>query len=422
MESVATLARRPGGTKRITVPRSHVDGRAGGPAGGHPRWPVAPVRPCTWPSAPEQAAQRVQPGHQAAVTALIADPGVEGAIGLQVGAAGRAGRGPRGQVREGPHHPFGGHVGQAETAQARRVDQPAAPGQRQRHRRRGRVTAPPGHRADRADGPVRPRDQRVDHGGLAHPGMPDQHADPAGQRVAERVELGAGQRLAEHHVGDAERAVRVEQEGGRREVGLGQDEQRGQARVVGGDQETVDQPRPGRRIGEGGDDHQLVRVGHDDPFHRVGVVGGTAQDGRARLDPHHPGEGARLAGDVPGQRDPVAHHHAAAAEFAGPHRGHRAVPDQSPVTAAVHRRHEGLGRVLVGGPAPGPWPGALRGPDPDVVLVQVGVGRLPVQGARSSIAAHAEVKPGNVLPTVATFSTCRPGTTRPSTAAAITRR
>ena len=174
-------------------------------------------------------------------------------------------------------------------------------------------------------------------------------------------------------------------------------EQRGQARVVGGDQETVDQPGPGRGVGEGGDDHQLVRVGHDDPFHRVGVVGGAAQHGRARLDPDHPGEGARLAGDVPGQRDPVAHHHAAAAEFAGPHRGHRAVPDESPVTAAVHRRHEGLGRVLVRGPAPGPWPGALRGPDPDVILVQVGVGRLPVQGARSSIAAHARGEAGERL-------------------------
>ena len=97
-------------------------------------------------------------------------------------------------------------------------------------------------------------------------------------------------------------------------------------------------------------------------------------------------------------------------------------PDQGPVPAAVDRRHERLGRVLVRGPAPGPWPRALRGPDPDVILVQVGVGRLPVQGARSSIAAHAPVKPGNVLPTVATFSTCRPGTARPSTAAAITSR
>src|ERR1039457_2900353 len=82
-------------------------------------------------AAAEQAAQGVQPGRQAAVPALIADRGIERAVGLQVVAAARAGRGPRCEVGEGPDHPFRGHVGQAEAAQPRRVDQPATAGQRQ---------------------------------------------------------------------------------------------------------------------------------------------------------------------------------------------------------------------------------------------------------------------------------------------------
>ena len=199
-------------------------------------------------------------------------------------------------------------------------------------------------------------------------------------------------------------------------------EQRGQPGVVGGDQEAVDQPRPGRRVGERGDDHELVALATmtrstgsvSSADRRSTDVRGSTRTTRARVP------GSPETSPASATRSPTTT--LRAAELAGPHRGHRAVPDQGPVAAAVHRGHERLGRVLVRGPAPGPWPGALRRPDPDVILVQVGVGRPPVQGARSSIAAHTEVKPGNVLPTVAAFSTRRPGTARPSTAAAITSR
>ena len=56
-----------------------------------------------------------------------------------------------------------------------------------------------------------------------------------------------------------------------------------------------------------------------------------------------------------------------------------------------------------------------------VDLMGYGEADRPLDGD-FSIAAQVDVKPGNVLPTVATFSTRRPGTTRPSTAAAITSR
>ena len=88
------------------------------------------------------------------------------------------------------------------------------------------MPAPPGHRADRADGPVGIRDQRVDQGGLAHPGVTDEHADPAVEGLAQRGEPCRVQRAAEHHVADAQRRVGVQQVIGAGQVGLGQAEQR----------------------------------------------------------------------------------------------------------------------------------------------------------------------------------------------------
>ena len=60
------------------------------------------------------------------------------------------------------------------------------------------------------------------------------------------------------------------------QVGLGQAEQRGQPGVEPGHQDAVDHPGPRRGIGEGGDDHQLVGVGHDRSLVRVVVVCRTA--------------------------------------------------------------------------------------------------------------------------------------------------
>ena len=135
--------------------------------------------------------------------------------------------------------------------------------------------------------------------------------------------------------------------------------------------------------------------------------------------PDDPGERAGRARGVPGQRDPVADDHAAAAQFPGRHRGDHAVADQHAVPAPVDRGDEALDRVLVRGPAPGARAGAPPRPHPDVVLVQV-LPRARSQGTCSSIEAHNRVNPGKVFATVAAFSTSIPGTARPSTAAAMT--
>ena len=71
---------------------------------------------------------------------------------------------------------------------------------------------------------------------------------------------------------------------------------------------------------------ELVGVGDDDALDRVGVVGacGAARD-VPRLDPHHAGQGVRVAGGVADEADPVADDDALAAQLAGLHRLHDAL-------------------------------------------------------------------------------------------------
>ena len=103
--------------------------------------------------------------------------------------------------------------------------------------------------------------------------MPDEHAHPAGELGAQlaghyrQVRPAAGD-----HVPQPERRVAGQDDIGRRQVGLGQAEQRIEARVIGGHQEAVDQPGPGRRVSQRADDHQLLGVRDDHALDRVGVV------------------------------------------------------------------------------------------------------------------------------------------------------
>ena len=172
------------------------------------------------------------------------------------------------------------------------------------------------------------------------------------------------------------------------------------------------------------DDHHLVGVRHDDPFQRVGVVGGAAQHAGPLLDPDDPGEAARRPGHVAGQRDPVADDDRALAELARLHGGDQqrrpsavVVAEYAAVAAPVDADHECLGRRLVRRAPPGARLGAAARADPDVVLVEVGRPLPQELIAPGRATAQRAVKSGKVLPTVATFSTSMPGTPRPSTAA-----
>src|SRR5579863_10566469 len=202
--------------------------------------------------------------------------------------------------------------------------------------------------------------------------MPDEDALAVVEAAPEVAEDIVGEWAAGDDVGEAEGFEDGEDAVGRGQVGLGQAEQRVQARVVGGDQAAVDEAEPGGRVGQGADDDHLVSVGDDDPLDRVGVVGGTAQHGGALADPDDPGQGALRAGGVAGQGNPVADDDASAAQFPRLHGGDLPAAGQTPVAAPVDRRDERLGGIFVGGAAACPRPRATARPDPYVVLVQAG--------------------------------------------------
>ncbi len=288
---------------------------------------------------------------------------------------------------------------------------------------------PAGHRVDHSGGPLGRRDQGVHQRGLAHAGLPDEHAEAAGEPAADLGQRAGRQRPPGGQHGQVQRGVQGADLARRRlrgQVGLGQQEQRVQPGVERRDQAAVDEAEPRRRLGQRADDHHLIGVGHDDPLRRVGVVRRAPQRAGPRFHPDDPGQRPALAGRVPGQRDPVADHHRAFAQFAGLHGHHQAVVGHAAVPAAVHRDDEACRGGRVRRAPPGARPRAAPGTDPDVVLVEVGVARpgahreVPGSSSPASMPVHTAVNPGKVLATVCALATRRPGTRRPSTAAAIT--
>ena len=280
------------------------------------------------------------------------------------------------------------------------------------------------------------RDQRVDQGRLADPGVPDEHAGPV-PAAASRSGPRSPRRAPGRHRRRAQVRVRGQQLVRRGQVGLGQAEQRVEPADVRGDQEAVDQPDPRRRVGQRGDHDQLVGVGHDHPLVRVGVVGAAPQHGPPRLDPDDAGQRVRAAGQVADHRDPVADHDRAAAELARLHGGDPDLADQHRVAAAVdgddHARARrprawgGSGSAAGsrgrGGPGRRPRPAGGRsgGPAggrraPSSACGRTGSAWRSGRVRSPSMAVHRSTKSGTVLPVVATFSTSTPSTARPSTA------
>jgi len=103
------------------------------------------------------------------------------------------------------------------------------------------------------------------------------------------------------------------------EVSFGQNQQHFHPRHVPSGNEPVNHTRPERRVGEGGDDYELVGASDDLPFDRVGVICGPVQDGAARLDSNDSGEGALSSGCVADDVYPVSDDDAVSPKFAGFH-------------------------------------------------------------------------------------------------------
>ena len=145
---------------------------------------------------------------------------------------------------------------------------------------------------------------------------------------------------------------------GGREVGLGQAQDREQSTGVGRDQRPVDQTGARRRVGQRHHDQQLIGVGDDHPFGRVGVIGGAPQQGSPRAAPHDAGQRVGAAGQIADDVDVIADDDRCAAQFPGPHRCDMAVDvaaERTSPAAAVdadHHRPLGVGMLRTGF---GPW-------------------------------------------------------------------
>ena len=157
-------------------------------------------------------------------------------------------------------------------------------------------------------------------------------------------------------------------------------------------------PGPGRGIGQCGDDHQLVGVGHDRPLVRVVVVGGSAQHGAALASPRRSGPGCPGSPVV----SPTTRTRSPTMTDARPSwRALVAVTSRSssqrPVATAVDGDHRGdLGGAVVGpilGSGPGPAARTLE----RLVLVgpQVPRGHDVAAGARRPASDRAPNEVGD---------------------------
>ena len=159
------------------------------------------------------------------------------------------------------------------------------------------------------------------------------------------------------------------------DVRLGDQQDRLDSGVVRSHQGAVDEAGARLRVGRGHHNHQLVRIGHDGPFHGIGIISAAAKEGFTVLDFHQPGQGVGVAGNVSHQRHEVACHHRVAAQLAC------TGGDDNALVAGVLAHHcrvaptvygddtAGDG-IVVAGPVLGPGPGAFfAGPDADIRLV-----------------------------------------------------
>ena len=291
-----------------------------------------------------------------------------------------------------------------------------------------------GNSVDDADGPVRVGDERVDEGRFAHPGVadedgvvPDQGRGDLGQR--HRVVTALEDRQVE--AGEI-----VEKAGRVGEVGLGDAEDGGDSRVIGGDQVAVDQSDARLRVRRGNDDEHLVCVGDDDALDGIRVVRAAAEQRDAGHDPHQTGEASLGPGRVADNVDAVARDDSVLAQFAGPGCGHPALGRQvlvehDRVAAAVDGEDAAGQGVFVLRPGLGARFVALAvraHPHTGFVelgfLVVIGAGPPRHRGTTGAVPeatrlSHSSTNWGRVFAVVPIFSISTPGTTRPIRAPAV---
>ena len=272
-----------------------------------------------------------------------------------------------------------------------------------------------------ADGAVGVGHEPVDQRALADPRLPEQHARAAGQPGAQHLDARVVLRGPGDDDLDAERLVEGAHLVRRREVVLGEAQQRHEPAVVRRDQAPVDEPGARHGVGQRRDDDEHLGVGDDRPLDGVAVVGGAPQQRGAGLDAHDAAERVGPAAGVADDGDPVADDDRPPAELAGAHRREQAAVGRAePVAAAVDAADDRRTRLVVRRTGARTGSRAAPGPHPDVVLVELA--RAHGRADHASMRSHDPTKSGTVLRVVATSRTCTPSTPRPRTAQAIATR
>ena len=291
----------------------------------------------------------------------------------------------------------------------------------------------------RAGGPLGVRHQRVDQGRLADarsarssptPSWPVARGPPrAGHRAAA---VGGGARRVTS-TGRSRSAYDAMQRGRVGEVGLGQHQHRIQVAGVGGDQAAVDETGARHRVRQCADDHQLVGVGHQHPFRRVGVVGGSSAEHASSAAPRSGRSGracparrrCRRPGR-PGRRPRPRGGRVPGPAWRSPVRALRARVDQAGVPAAVDRGDEPARprrRAPAGSWSAGGLPRAGRTRTSSLSQLfgepAQRVTATDADRARPSMSPTSGRSPGRVLAVVPMSSTTTPGTRSPTMAPAV---
>src|SRR5699024_11801953 len=153
------------------------------------------------------------------------------------------------------------------------------------------------------------------------------------------------------------------------------------------------EPGPRWRVGDGGDDQQVLCIRDDDALVGVGVVRGAAQHGVALSPADESGQGVLPPGGIAHHADAVADDDGSAPHLPGEHAGdlHAGlVEDHAPAAAVAGDHHAPLG-VLVLGALLGAGAGAAAiGAHADVGFIPlVAHHRLGLPGAAGSGAVGA---------------------------------
>ena len=279
---------------------------------------------------------------------------------------------------------------------------------------------------------IRLRHERVDERRLADARVAHEHGGAPGERRADLREwFGAGPGTEDGNVEGRELREKGLRVG---DIRFRDDEQRGDARVVGGDEVAIDESHPRLGVRGGHHDEHLVGVRDHHALELVGVVGASAQQGAPILEADDAGEGALRAGGVADELRPIADHDGGVAQLPGARRddlplGIGARGDEHLVAPTIHPRHHADHRVGVLGTALRARPVRLRVralPHDRVGVLAVGLVVAVVGGQPAhwppSMPRHSSANCGSVFAVLSMSSTSTPGTRRPTSAPVVAMR